>query len=108
MDKKNLSHFKKQITSFPFYCVWASQIIHYLCKHEGTSLNSLQEEYVKTITTYVCQNGDSTLENLVNTKPFSEYEWIDTFGQSFMAVRNFVNKVHQVIAYNHTLLNISD
>lgn len=98
MDKKNLSHFKKQITSFPFYYVWASQIIHYLCKHEGTSLNSQQEEYVKTITTYVCQNGDSTLENLVNTEPFSEYEWIDTFGQNFIAVRNFVNKVHQVIA----------
>lgn len=64
----------------------------------GTSLNSLQEEYVKTIITYVCQNGDITLENLVNTEPFSEYEWIDTFGQSFIAVRNFVNKVHQVIA----------
>ena len=64
----------------------------------GTSLNSLQEEYVKTIITYVCQNGDITLENLVNTEPFSEYEWIDTFGQSFIAVRNFVNKGHQVIA----------
>lgn len=64
----------------------------------GANLNSLQEEYVKTIITYVCQNGDITLENLVNTEPFSEYEWIDTFGQSFIAVRNFVNKVHQVIA----------
>ena len=64
----------------------------------GTNLNSLQEEYIKTIITYVCQNGDITLENLVNTEPFSEYEWIDTFGQHFVAVRNFVNKIHQVIA----------
>lgn len=64
----------------------------------GTNLNSLQEEYIKTIITYVCQNGDITLENLVNTEPFSEYEWIDTFGQHFVAVRNFVNRIHQVIA----------
>ena len=64
----------------------------------GATLNSLQEEYVKTIITYVCQNGDITLENLVNTEPFSEYEWIDTFGQNFIAVRNFVDKIHKVIA----------
>ena len=63
----------------------------------GTSLNSLQEEYVKTIITYVCQNGDITLENLINTEPFSEYEWIDTFGQSFVAVRNFVVKMHNIV-----------
>jgi type I restriction enzyme R subunit len=62
------------------------------------NLNSIQEEYVKTIITYVCQNGDITLENLVNTEPFSEFEWIDTFGQHFVAIRNFVNKIHQVIA----------
>ena len=64
----------------------------------GATLNSLQEEYVKTIITYVCQNGDITLENLVNTEPFSEYEWIDTFGQNLIAVRNFVDKIHKVIA----------
>ena len=62
-----------------------------------TSLNSLQEEYVKTIITYVCQNGDITLENLVNTEPFSEYEWMDTFGQNFIAVRDFVNRIHNTI-----------
>lgn len=62
-----------------------------------TSLNSLQEEYIKTIITYVCQNGDITLENLVNTEPFSEYEWIDAFGQSFVAVRNFVVKMHNIV-----------
>ena len=64
----------------------------------GNSLNSLQEEYVKTIIAYVCQNGDITLYNLVNTEPFCEYDLTETFGQDLIAVRDFVNKVHQVIA----------
>lgn len=63
-----------------------------------TTLNSLQEEYIKSIITYVCQNGDITPNTLLEEEPFSSYEWIDTFGQNFIAVRNYVNEIHNLIA----------
>ena len=31
-------------------------------------------------------------------EPFAQYEWIDTFGQNFVAVRNYVNELHNLIA----------
>lgn len=63
----------------------------------GTTLNSLQEEYIKSIITYVCNNGDITLSTLLEEEPFSGYEWIDTFGQNFIAVRNYVNELHDIV-----------
>lgn len=64
----------------------------------GTALNSLQEEYIKSIIIYVCKNGDITPSTLMDEEPFSGYEWIDTFGQNFIAVRNYVNELHNLIA----------
>lgn len=63
-----------------------------------TTLNSLQEEYIKSIISYVCDNGDITTNTLMEEEPFAQYEWIDTFGQNFVAVRNFVNELHNLIA----------
>jgi type I restriction enzyme R subunit len=63
-----------------------------------TRLNSLQEEYIKSIISYVCDNGDITTSTLMEEEPFAQYEWIDTFGQNFVAVRNFVNELHNLIA----------
>ena len=62
-----------------------------------TTLNSLQEEYIKSIISYVCDNGDITTSTLMEEEPFAQYEWIDTFGQNFVAVRNYVNELHNVI-----------
>ena len=62
------------------------------------TLNSLQEEYIKSIITYVCDNGDITPNTLMEEEPFAQYEWIDTFGKNFIAVRNYVNEIHNIIA----------
>ena len=62
-----------------------------------TTLNSLQEEYIKSIITYVCDNGDITPNTLMEEEPFAQYEWIDTFGKNFVAVRNYVNEIHDLV-----------
>ncbi len=62
-----------------------------------TTLNSLQEEYIKSIITYVCDNGDITPNTLMEEEPFAQYEWIDTFGKNFVAVRNYVNEIHNIV-----------
>lgn len=62
-----------------------------------TTLNSLQEEYIKSIITYVCDNGDITPNTLMEEEPFAQYEWIDTFGKNFIAVRNYVNEIHDLV-----------
>ena len=61
------------------------------------TLNSLQEEYIKSIITYVCDNGDITPNTLMEEEPFAQYEWIDTFGKNFIAVRNYVNEIHNIV-----------
>ena len=61
------------------------------------TLNSLQEEYIKSIISYVCDNGDITTSTLMEEEPFAQYEWIDTFGQNFVAVRNYVNELHDIV-----------
>ena len=63
----------------------------------GASLNTMQEEYLKTIITYVCENGDITTGTLVNTSPFSEYDWVAIFGQNLISVRDYVNNLHNII-----------
>lgn len=61
------------------------------------NFTSLQEEYLKTIITYVSDHGDISLDTLVNESPFDEYEWIEVFGQEFIGVRNYVLKLHEAI-----------
>ena len=61
-------------------------------------LNSTQEEYIKTIITYVCENGDISLPTLVNDTPFCDFDWIDVFGQNMISVRKYVEDFHRLIA----------
>ena len=61
------------------------------------NFTSLQEEYLKTIITYVSDYGDINPDTLVNESPFDEYEWIEVFGKDFMGVRNYVLKLHEAI-----------
>ena len=63
-----------------------------------TSLTSMQEEYIKSIIIYVCKNGDISPSTLMEEEPFSGYDWIPTFGQNFIAVRKYVDEIHNVIA----------
>ena len=68
----------------------------------GVSLNTMQEEYLKTIITYVCENGDITVGTLVNVSPFSEFEWSKIFGQNLVSVRDYVNNLHSIIIPTET------
>lgn len=61
------------------------------------NFTSLQEEYLKTIITYVSDHGDISLETLVNESPFDEFEWVDVFGADFVKVRNYVQQLHNSI-----------
>ena len=61
------------------------------------NFTSLQEEYLKTIITYVSDHGDISPETLVNESPFDEFEWINVFGTDFVKVRNYVQQLHNSI-----------
>lgn len=63
----------------------------------NTVLNSAQEEYLKTIITYVCNNGDITPATLLNKAPFDAYNWQSVFGQNLICVKQFVEKLHNSI-----------
>ena len=61
------------------------------------SLNSLQEEYLKTIITYVCQNGDITKETLINESPFDDYNLFEVFGENIASIAQYVDALHNSI-----------
>lgn len=64
----------------------------------GASLNTMQEEYLKSIITYVCENGDITPNTLTNDTTFSDYDWYEVFGQNLIFVRKYVDTFHELIA----------
>lgn len=63
----------------------------------GNVLNSMQEEYLKSIIAYVCNNGDITTDTMVNEAPFDTYEWRDVFGDKLIMVGKYVNSLHNCI-----------
>ncbi len=63
----------------------------------GHILNSEQEDYLKSIITYVCQNGDITSDIIVNESPFKDFEWIDVFGGYAAFVGKYVHTLHNSI-----------
>ena len=65
---------------------------------QGADLNSAQEEFIKSIVTYVCENGDIKVETLIEEDPFKEYDLIDIFGQKTKGVRDYVIDIHDLIA----------
>ncbi len=62
----------------------------------GHVLNAAQEDYLKSIISYVCENGDITKETIVNVSTFSEYGW-EVFGEHLILVRKYVESLHNVI-----------
>lgn len=60
-------------------------------------LSSMQEEYLKTIITYVSSNGDITAATLLSKAPFDAYNWPAVFGQNLICVKQFVDKLHNSI-----------
>ena len=62
----------------------------------GAKLNSDQEEYLATIISYVCENGDITIETIVNEEPFADY-LSPVFGEYCDPLAQYINNIHGVI-----------
>ena len=61
------------------------------------TLNSQQQEYVKTIINYVCENGDITREVIANESPFDGYDWLSVFGNNVNSIPKYVDELHGVV-----------
>ena len=63
----------------------------------GNLLNSQQQEFVWTIISYVRENGDVELSDLVNTEPFNNYDLNEIFGVNLPTIVSVVKKLHESI-----------
>jgi len=64
----------------------------------GNTLNSQQQEFVKTIINYVRENGDIELADIVNTEPFNNYDINEVFGINLPAVVEVVKVLHNTVS----------
>ena len=63
----------------------------------GATLNAEQEEFLATIVSYVCENGDITSQDLINVEPFSEVDWVGVFGTQTKGIGCFVQYLHNIV-----------
>ena len=61
----------------------------------GAKLNSMQEEFLMDIISYVCENGDITTETVVNESPFDEQ--LEVFSDKMVPLRNYLENIHGVV-----------
>lgn len=64
---------------------------------DANTLNSLQQEYLKSILDYVSVNGDISGEIITKTEPFNEFDWQKVYGNNVAFIANYVNQLHQVV-----------
>jgi type I restriction enzyme R subunit len=60
-------------------------------------LNSQQQEYVKTIINYVCENGDITREVIAYESPFDGFDWQNVFGNNVNVIPKYVDELHGAV-----------
>lgn len=58
-------------------------------------LNAAQEEFLSSIISYVCANGDITKEIIVNESPFDEK--LSIFNTYMLPLANYVDNIHNVV-----------
>ena len=63
---------------------------------QGQHLTSMQEEYLRNIIRYVCENGDIERRTM-QTDPFRLYDCLDLFGNKAQAVPQYIDRLHKVI-----------
>ncbi len=61
------------------------------------SLTAEQEEYLKSILDYVCENGGMETAALVDESPFDEINALELFPGKFKQVADFVTLLHDSI-----------
>ncbi|MGN0436913.1 MAG: DEAD/DEAH box helicase family protein [Lachnospiraceae bacterium] len=60
-------------------------------------LNSVQQEFVRSIIDYVRENGDIQAEDLIEKAPFDSYNIIDLFGTNVAIVTKIIGVMHDSI-----------
>ena len=61
----------------------------------GSELNADQEDFLMTIISYVCENGDITKEIVVNEAPFDER--LSVFTPYMLPLAKYIDTIHTVI-----------
>lgn len=61
------------------------------------SLNSEQEEFLKSILDYVCLNGDMPVETLITAEPFKDVGLAQLFPGKAPKIADFVRHLHKLI-----------
>ena len=61
----------------------------------GMELNSEQEEFLMTIISYVCENGDITKEIVVNDPPFDER--LEVFSAYMLLLSKYIDDIHSAV-----------
>ena len=61
----------------------------------GAQLNAEQEEFLATIISYVCENGDITKDVVVNEAPFDER--LSVFSTYMLPLAKYIDNIHGVI-----------
>lgn len=64
---------------------------------DSNELNSEQEEYLKTIISYVCENGDITVDTLINDSPFNDHGVAEVWGANAQQVGRYIQRLHGAI-----------
>ncbi len=65
----------------------------------GAQLNAEQEEFISTIITYVCENGDITKEIVVNESPFDQQ--LPIFQEQMQPLAKYIDNIHNAIIPIH-------
>ena len=61
----------------------------------GMELNSEQEEFLMTVISYVCENGDITKDVVVNEPPFDER--LSVFNAYMLPLAKYIDNIHNVV-----------
>ena len=64
---------------------------------DANTLNSQQQEYLKSILDYVSVNGDISGDIITKTEPFNEFDWLKVYGDKVTYIGRYVNELHQVV-----------
>jgi type I restriction enzyme R subunit len=61
----------------------------------GMELNAEQEEFLMTVISYVCENGDITKDIVVNEAPFDER--LEVFSTCMVPLSKYIDSIHNVV-----------
>ena len=60
-------------------------------------LTAKQQEFVKSIISYVQQNGDITKQDLVDKSPFSDFDVVGLFNDRINILVGVIDNLHESI-----------